>query len=178
MRARIGLLAGIACVLLVAAPTAGAQEVTDMTQVVPVTGKAKSGKRFTGTYAIGSFKASRGRVVALGTLRGKLGNQRVVRRKVAMPAKLSSVVQGAQLPPLPNSCQILNLVLGPINLNVLGLVVRTNQINLRIDAQRGPGNLLGNLLCAITGLLDPQAIAVRDLAAALNAILALVPRTG
>ena len=69
-------------------------------------------------------------------------------------------------------------MLGPINLNLLGLVVRTNRINVRIDAVPGPGNLLGNLLCAITGLLDPQTASVRQQASALNAILALVPRTG
>jgi hypothetical protein len=82
------------------------------------------------------------------------------------------------LPPIPNACEVLNLVLGPIRLNLLGLVVRTNQINVRIDAVPGPGNLLGNLLCAITGILDPQTASTRDLASALNAILALVPRTG
>jgi hypothetical protein len=49
----------------------------------------------------------------------------------------------AALPPIPNACDILNLRLGPVNLDLLGLVVRTNQ-----------------------------------LASALNAILALVPRTG
>lgn len=61
------------------------------------------------------------------------------------------------LPPLPpgNVCPILALDLGPINLNVLGLVVRTNQVQLRIDAVRAPGNLLGNLLCGITGILNP-----------------------
>ena len=39
---------------------------------------------------------------------------------------------------------------------MLGLVVRTNQIQLRIDAVQGPGNLLGNLLCGITGILNPS----------------------
>ena len=39
----------------------------------------------------------------------------------------------------------------------------------------GAGNLLGNLLCAITGLLDPQAASASNLGSALNAILALVP---
>jgi hypothetical protein len=82
------------------------------------------------------------------------------------------------VPPIPNACEILDLVLGPINLDLLGLVVRTNRINARIDAVPGPGNLLGNLLCAITGLLDPQTASRPDLASALNAILALVPRTG
>ena len=40
------------------------------------------------------------------------------------------------LPPLPpgNACAILALNLGPVNLNLLGLVVRTNEIQLRIDA--------------------------------------------
>jgi hypothetical protein len=54
--------------------------------------------------------------------------------------------------------------------------VRTNAINVRIDAQRGPGNLLGNLLCGITGALDPATNPLSQLTAALNAILALVPR--
>ena len=95
-----------------------------------------------------------------------------------MPAALSKSSSAAQVPPIPNACEILNLVLGPINIDLLGLVVRTNRINVRIDAVPGPGNLLGNLLCAITGLLDPQATSARQLAPALNAILALVPRTG
>jgi hypothetical protein len=99
-----------------------------------------------------------------------------------MPAQRPTI-QGAttsQLPNLPNACQVLNLVLGPINLNLLGLVVRTNQINVRIDAQRGAGNLLGNLLCGITGILDPAALAgspLGQIAALLNSLLALAPRT-
>lgn len=52
------------------------------------------------------------------------------------------------------TCPILSLTLGPINLDLLGLVVTTNQINLNITAVSGPGNLLGNLLCAVTHLLD------------------------
>ena len=75
------------------------------------------------------------------------------RRRGAAPASVPPL----PLPPLPagNACSILSLDLGPINLNVLGLVVRTNQIQLRIDAVQGPGNLLGNLLCGITGILEP-----------------------
>jgi hypothetical protein len=99
-----------------------------------------------------------------------------------MPATLSGGVASAAaqppVPPIPGACEILNLRLGPINLDLLGLVVRTNRIQVRIDAVPGPGNLLGNLLCAITGLLDPQTAGVRQQVPALNAILALVPRTG
>ena len=52
------------------------------------------------------------------------------------------------------ACNILNLVLGPLDLNVLGLRVQLNQVVLDITAIPGPGNLLGNLLCAVAGLLD------------------------
>ncbi|SOC57251.1 ABC transporter substrate-binding protein [Ornithinimicrobium cerasi] len=52
------------------------------------------------------------------------------------------------------ACTILDLTLGPINLDVLGLVIDLNQVELDITAVPGAGNLLGNLLCAITGLLD------------------------
>ncbi len=177
MRVRMGLVALALCAFLVAAPAASAQEPASLTQVVPVTGKAANGKRLTGTYAIDRFATSQGKLVSVGTLRGRMAGRRVVDRDLRMPVQASRAVQAAQvLPPLPNSCQVLNLVLGPINLNLLGLVVRTNQINLRIDAQRGPGNLLGNLLCAITGLLDPQAAGARQTAPVLNALLALVPR--
>jgi hypothetical protein len=51
-------------------------------------------------------------------------------------------------------CPILNLHLGPIHLNLLGLVVDTSEICLAITAEHGSGNLLGNLLCSIAHLLD------------------------
>jgi len=52
------------------------------------------------------------------------------------------------------SCQILDLVLGPLDLDLLGLKVHLDTVKLNITAQGGPGNLLGNLLCAVAGLLD------------------------
>jgi hypothetical protein len=57
-------------------------------------------------------------------------------------------------PPEPTTCPILHLELGPLDLNLLGLRVQLNQVVLDITAIPGPGNLLGNLLCAIAGLLD------------------------
>jgi hypothetical protein len=178
MRARLGLLAVMLCSLLIAAPNASAQEPAGLTQVLPVTGEAQNGRDFNGRYVIDNFATSRGRLVSVGTVRGRLGNRRVVERNVRMPALLEGGATAAQVPPIPGACEILNLRLGPINLDLLGLVVRTNRIQVRIDAVPGPGNLLGNLLCAITGILDPQTAGVRQQAPALNAILALVPRTG
>lgn len=51
-------------------------------------------------------------------------------------------------------CEILNLDLGPIFLDLLGLQLDLSEINLDLTAVPGPGNLLGNLLCQVAGLLD------------------------
>jgi hypothetical protein len=51
-------------------------------------------------------------------------------------------------------CDILFLDIGPIHLDLLGLVLDIAPIQIDLDADPGAGNLLGNLLCAITGLLD------------------------
>ncbi len=67
-------------------------------------------------------------------------------------------------------------MLGPLDLNLLGLRVQLNQVDLRITAVPGPGNLLGNLLCAIAGVLDPLAgppSVVTLIADLLNALLGL-----
>ncbi len=75
------------------------------------------------------------------------------------------------------SCPILHLVLGPLDLNLLGLVVHLNKVTLDITAQSGPGNLLGNLLCAVAGLLDrtnPSILDLLNLSNALNRILSIL----
>ena len=51
-------------------------------------------------------------------------------------------------------CDVLNLVLGPLDLNLLGLTVHLNTVVLDITAVPGAGNLLGNLLCAVANLLN------------------------
>jgi hypothetical protein len=62
----------------------------------------------------------------------------------------------------PDACPILHLELNEIDLNLLGLRVQTSDICLDIHAEEGPGNLLGNLLCSITGLLDGPLTGVLD----------------
>jgi hypothetical protein len=56
-------------------------------------------------------------------------------------------------------CDILFLDLEPISLDLLGLELDLSQILLDLDADPGAGNLLGNLLCAVTGLLDGGSLA-------------------
>jgi len=63
----------------------------------------------------------------------------------------------------PGVCPVLDLRLGPINLDLLGLVVQTSPICLQITATPG-GGLLGDLLCSLGNLLNqgltlPQALA-------------------
>lgn len=70
------------------------------------------------------------------------------------------------------TCPVLTLTLAPLHLDLLGLVVDIpNPINLNIVAQSGPGNLLGNLLCDVTGLLNGGG-ALQTIATDLNQILA------
>lgn len=73
-------------------------------------------------------------------------------------------------------CDILNLVLGPLDLNLLGLEIHLQRVVLDIVAVPGPGNLLGNLLCAVAGLLDggPLAGLLGQLRTLLNQILGLL----
>jgi hypothetical protein len=145
------------------------------TKKVAVTGTNK-GKDFTGTYTIKRFVATGGKTYAVGTLTGTLSKRHVSRSNVRIPATLSKPAQTSQLPnPTPGACQVLDLVLNPIDLNLLGLHVATSRIEVLVEAIPGAGNLLGNLLCGITGILDPQSASANQLAAVLNSLLALVP---
>ena len=190
----VATAAMVACGLMLVGGTGIASAQTSparMTQVVPLTGAAKGGKQFKGTYAIDRFISKGGKLYSVGTVKGKLGSRKVTKENVRLPATVanaSAPAKASQVPPLPlpplpagNACSILSLDLGPINLNLLGLVVRTNQIQLRIDAVQGPGNLLGNLLCGITGILNPSGALANtplgQLTQILNALLALSPRT-
>jgi hypothetical protein len=74
------------------------------------------------------------------------------------------------------SCTILHLEIGPVDLNVLGLMVHLDRVVLDITAQTGSGNLLGNLLCAVARLLDqnPLDAILADLTDLLNQIFRIL----
>ena len=74
-------------------------------------------------------------------------------------------------------CPILGLTLGPLHLDLLGLVVDLNQVVLAITAVAGSGNLLGNLLCAVTHLLDLPG-AVTTIINLLNQITQILSQLG
>jgi hypothetical protein len=115
---------------------------------------------FTGTLKITQFVLRDDRIVALGTVVGSRTTDPAsfAVQQVAVPVKqITAGGSGAQIAQI-GSCDILTLVLGPLHLDILGLVVDLNQVVLEITAQAGAGNLLGNLLCAIAGLLDPGGL--------------------
>ena len=183
-KSRMVLAAAVAAlaVMLIggAGPAAAQTSTTPLTKTVKMTGTAKNGKKFKGTYTIKRFTHSGSKLYAVGTLKGRLKGRRVTKNNVRVPASLARPASAAQIPPTPNACQILNLTLQPLDLNLLGLRVRTSRIDLRVEGVPGAGNLLGNLLCGITGILDPQAATPATpslLTQVLNALLALVPRT-
>jgi hypothetical protein len=177
----LAAVTALAVMLIGGAGTAAAQTPAPFTKTVAMTGTAKNGKKFNGTYTIDRFVRRGGTQYAVGTLKGRLKGRRVKRENVRIPVALARPeAQGSQIPPTPGACQILNLTLQPIDINLLGLRLRTSRIDLRLEGVPGAGNLLGNLLCGILGILDPRAstpATPSQLTQVLNALLALVPRT-
>jgi hypothetical protein len=181
MRAKVGLLFTIAALsatavgLTVAPATSASPEqsvaAASPALTVPVTGTATNALgqvvNFAGQFTFQRFQFANGQLSAVGQLAGTLTN--------TVTGVPQAVSQTLTLPigSLSATCQILHLVIGPIDLNLLGLVVHTNQIVLDITAQSGPGNLLGNLLCAVAGLLDSNASG-QGLAQILNQILRIL----
>jgi hypothetical protein len=129
-----------------------------------------------GSFTPERFIARGGETYAVGTLRAVLrrGDGTLVgraTREVQIPVRGARVTDSAGQVTTQATCDILNLVLGPLDLNLLGLEVHLNRVVLDIVARTGAGNLLGNLLCAVAGLLDGSQLRLANL---LNRILTLL----
>lgn len=157
----IGVLAvALAAVVAVAAP--GAQAKTGGSYTVPYSDTTTTGAPATGSITITGFKKVGSVIDAVGTFTGSVegvnGGQQFTTGFTAPVTQINgkSLTGGASstAAAAAATCQILNLTLGPLHLDLLGLVVDLNQVNLNITAQQGSGNLLGNLLCSVAGLLD------------------------
>lgn len=126
-----------------------------------------------GTFDVKRFAAIDNALHAIGTISVTettgTGTRTVV-STLAVPVTLSTGSTGSVIAQQQQECPILHLAIGPIDLDLLGLVITTAPIVIDIVAVPGPGNLLGNLLCAIAGLLDPGG-AIGNL---LNQIVALL----
>jgi hypothetical protein len=85
-----------------------------------------------------------------------------------IPATLTGASAAKGITAQAVACQVLNLDIGRITLNLLGLVIDLAPISLDITAIPG-GGLLGDLLCALANLLDPLG-AIGDILAILDQI--------
>ena len=175
------------------AQAASAQSITNefgTLKTSKVTGHTSKGATFAGKYNVNQFvdpqRPPQGRRPALrhpdqeerrhqGRLRaapdaGEHEATRAANATSALPTTSSTASTSAV------SCDVLHLVLGPLDLDLLGLVVHLDKVVLDITAVPGAGALLGNLLCAVVGLLDGTGIGGLSgiLTNLLNAILGIL----
>lgn len=126
---------------------------------LPVTGTLADGTAFTGALSNLSTSVVGGVLQLSGTVTGT----GIPAGGTAFTTPITSLIPSG-------SCTILTLDLGPLNLNLLGLVVDLAPVMLDVTAVPGAGNLLGNLLCAVTHLLDGNG-PLAGLSALLNRLL-------
>jgi hypothetical protein len=127
-------------------------------QDLPAAGDA-GGQAFAGAVTVTEFAVSAagqllltGNVVGTATDPSTGAATEVQQAFQAVPAALGGANEAGV-------CDILFLDIQPISLDLLGLQLDLSQIQLDLDAAPGAGRLVGNLLCAVTGLLDGFAIA-------------------
>ena len=147
-----------------------------------VKGRTSEGGKVTGSFTPTRFVERDGVLYAKGFLKGKIKDTDGSVTKFSGIKQLPVKKINGQVPTNARTssaaaCDILNLVLGPLDLNILGLEIHLDQVVLDIVAQPGAGQLLGNLLCAVAGLLDgppPLTRALNGIAALLNRILSIL----
>lgn len=162
-------LVGLATAPAVAAARPMQPAQTDLIDI-PVTGTLPGGGTFEGLLDITEFAIQNGQLVVSGVLTGTATQGGIV---TEITQTFTDVAIGL-LNPDGGKCDILLLDIGPIFLDLLGLQVDLSQIVLDVDAVPGAGNLLGNLLCAVAGLLDgpnPLGNAVANLLGIINRLL-------
>jgi hypothetical protein len=145
-------------------------------------GRTNTGRRVTGTFTPLHVASRHGALMVKGIVQGvvheagRTSTFTAVRSIPVRSANGQGLGRGAAASAVTGraACDILHLVLGPLDLDLLGLQVHLNRVILDIVAATGAGNLLGNLLCAITGLLDgtPAAGLLGQLTTLLNQVLA------
>jgi len=156
----MSLIGAGAAIAAVGGPNQGKSPIVAHTKAgkmkAPVNGTTEDGRKVKGTFTPSEFSAVDDKLVVTGTLKGKIqgkGAPKAFEEEITTPVE-DVIAGGPRGGKAVAACDILNLVLGPLDLNLLGLEVHLDTVVLDIVAQPGPGNLLGNLLCAVAGLLD------------------------
>ena len=130
-----------------------------------IVGTTKSGNRVTGDFVPLHVSRHNGHVRVKGVVEGVVhradGTTKTFTVVRKMRVKTVDGVKAAHGRPVNGkaTCDILHLVLAPLDLDLLGLQVHLDKVLLDIVAKSGSGNLLGNLLCAVTHLLDDGSLA-------------------
>jgi len=133
---------------------------TSQLKDIRLSGRDKD-QRFRGTLSVQEFQQQGSSIVAVVkvtgkvTKEGKKGSKRVSKTEtvpVEIPGLLAAGVGAQAGVQAQASCQILDLVLGPIDLNLLGLKLHVDRIHVNLTATQGA--LLGDLLCSIANLLN------------------------
>jgi hypothetical protein len=165
--ALLGVLAAACFSVLALAPVASAAPPT--AALGSLTGTATTGGTFSGTLSNVHFVNQGGVLTLVGTLAGTLTNAAGDILGTTPPGGLpiSVPVTGTAG---TGTCTILDLTLGPLHLDLLGLTVDLNQVHLTITGQTGNGQLLGNLLCGLANALNGGG---GGLASILNNLLGL-----
>lgn len=194
-RSLLATLAAFALAVLAIAPTASA-ETTSASRTVPVTGMVTNTfggtvGTFSGAYNIQSVSSVAGEPVAIAILTGTItdartGFPRPVVRTVTAPldattgATSDAMAADRTFAQVTESCPILDLSIGAVHLNLLGLVIHLDPVHLNITAEAGDGALLGNLLCTVAHLLDPDGSGgggigdIADIGGLLDTVLGLL----
>lgn len=148
MKLRVSAISAVLafCVTMMM-PAAAAAQTSQPAATSFIQGTTSNGGVLSGVLKITSFANQGNQLVANGLLNGTLTSHtgavtQIVNQAVTLPVTSVSA-----------TCQVLNLVLGPLDLKLLGLHVHLNQVVLDITANPA-GGLLGQLLCDLSGLLN------------------------
>jgi hypothetical protein len=165
---------------------------------LPATGTFARGGEFTGTITINRFEQRGNDIVAVGLVTGVLSRGgrtlgSAVAGEVTWPVAvraggqfLASVAARKPLTPMPvawspgarsefgmlrvqaETCQVVDVALGPVNVDVLGVQIALSPITFNLSGVTGTP--LGDLVCAVSDLLG----SVADLVNLLNSVLGLL----
>jgi hypothetical protein len=127
------------------------------TLTAPITGMTADEDAVTGTFTPLNFSKKNGKLFVRGVVDGTITDAESQTSRTFTVIRKTRVLSMNGTPATARAaaaCEVLDLVLAPLRLDLLGLVVNLDRIDLNITAVSGPGNLLGNLLCSVVGLLD------------------------
>jgi hypothetical protein len=126
------------------------------TMKAPITGTTEDGRKIKGAFTPSKFEEVNGKLVVTGTAAGKVVGKGAPEswKDEEVTATVERAISGAPSGgKAVGTCDILNLVLGPLDLNVLGLEIHLDTVMLDIIANPA-GGLLGELLCEVANLLS------------------------